>query len=181
MDDFDMDARAIRLTWSVSLGNARVRFNKGQEEGKGDGESGRKSWSWPRPCHLSRVLITLSIESSCPVEEGGSRAGRRRHAFFLGLGFNFHAAHLHVFIDLHASILLPTRLFSYAHGFSSYARGFSIYAIGFCFYANLASFYSAPSPAYAPWARWDGGGWVPLSWGFGHVQPGLTCFLCWPS
>ncbi|CAE7483871.1 unnamed protein product, partial [Symbiodinium microadriaticum] len=39
-DDFDMDARAIRLTWSVILGNARVRFNTGQQEGKGDGERG---------------------------------------------------------------------------------------------------------------------------------------------
>ena len=51
--------------------------------------------------------------------------------------FYSYAAHLHVSIDLHASVPSPTGLFSYAHGFSSYARGFSIYAIGFCFYAKL--------------------------------------------
>ena len=82
------------------------------------------------------------------------RAGLGILAGFLcnleGLGFNFCAQGFKVLccppnvpIDLHASILSPTRLFSYAHGFSSYARGFSIYVSGFCFFAKLTFVYAA--------------------------------------
>ena len=96
---------------------------------------------------------------------GGRVGGRRRESVNrYGLGFNFYAqgfmfmlpTSMSFFIDLHASIPSPTPLFSY-YGFSSYARGFCIYAIDFCVCANLAFFYAAPSPAYAPWARWEGG------------------------
>ena len=72
----------------------------------------------------------------------------------------FCAARLHVSIDLHASIPSPTRLLSYAHGFSSYARGFSIYAIGFCAYANPAFFVLPLSCLCSMGQVRGGGGWI---------------------
>ena len=61
---------------------------------------------------------------------------------FYADGFDFYAAHLHVSIDLHASIPSRTRLVSYAHGFSSYVRDFPIYGHGIFSYAVGCSPYA---------------------------------------
>ena len=148
------------------LGNARVRFNTGQQEGKGDGERGRKSWSWPRPCHLSRApsskgfrFITLSIDhSSCPVEgEEAETQGEGDMRFFLGWVLIF---------------MLPTSMSSLTSMPPSCRRHgcFLIMLMGSPLMPEVSPsmlsvsgftltwlfFYAALSLAYAPWARWDG-------------------------
>ena len=56
-----MDARAIRLTWSVILGNAHVRCNRGNE-GKGDRVIQREGGKTSKQANMTPQLAELGTD-----------------------------------------------------------------------------------------------------------------------